>query len=320
MGGICPRFDSASAPKVIVVADLEDEIPETDEPETGRGGERRDADHEESLVRLQRYLASAGLGSRRRCEEFILAGRVAVDGEVVTDLGRRIDPRKQEVRLDFEIVRTQAKRYYLLNKPRGCVCTNRDPAGRMRAIDLVPQDGLRLFTVGRLDENSQGLLLITNDGELAHKLAHPRFRVPRRYRVQVVGRPTRETFETLKRGLFFEEGKFRVRDVRRVGARGNSTILELLLTEGQNREIRRLLARVGHKVIHLERIAFGPLRLGRTPPGRFRALTHAELKELRAFSAGSGHFQGRFPPEGEARGARRSKRPPRSRGKKVRRP
>ncbi|MGE3315846.1 MAG: pseudouridine synthase [Planctomycetaceae bacterium] len=254
------------------------------EPEDRRSPKPEAAD-DKGLVRLQRYLASAGLGSRRHCEEFILAGRVAVDGKVITDLGVRIDPR-QEVRVDTEIVRPEPKRYYLLNKPKGCVCTNRDPAGRTRAIDLVPFDGPRLFTVGRLDENSQGLILLTNDGELAHRLAHPRFRVPRKYRVQVVGKPKPEVYEKLKKGLFFEEGKFRVRDVHRVGAKGNSTLLELLLTEGQNREIRRLLARVGHKVINLERIVFGPLRLGTLPTGRFRALSGAELGQLRDFAKG----------------------------------
>lgn len=241
--------------------------------------------NEKELVRLQRYLASAGIGSRRHCEEYILAGRVAVDGKVITDLGVRIDPR-QEVRVDTEVVRPEPKKYYLLNKPKGCVCTNRDPAGRTRAIDLVPFDGPRLFTVGRLDENSQGLILLTNDGELAHRLAHPRFRVPRKYRVQVAGKPSAEVYEKLKKGLFFEEGKFRVRDVHRVGSRGNSTLLELTLSEGQNREIRRLLARVGHKVINLERIVFGPLRLGPLATGRFRPLSGSELSALRDFAAG----------------------------------
>ncbi len=256
-------------------------------------------------VRVQRFLAWAGLGSRRSCEDLIRARRVSVDGKVVEDLGTRIDPRQQEVRVDFEIVRPQPKRYYLLNKPKGCVCTNRDPEGRTRAVDLVPHDGPRLFTVGRLDENSQGLLLITNDGELAHKLAHPSFRVPRKYLVQVVGRPTPEVLETLKRGLHFAEGKFRVRDVRRVGARGKSTLLELLLTEGQNREIRRLLARVGHKVLHLERIVFGPLKLGKLAPGKFRALSNTELKALRDMSARRGR-----PPREDSR-PKGSEKPPR---------
>jgi 23S rRNA pseudouridine2605 synthase len=180
------------------------------------------------------------------------------------------------------------------------------------AVDLVPDDGPRLFTVGRLDENSQGLILLTNDGELAHRLAHPRFRVPRKYRVQVVGKPQAEIYEKLKKGLFFEDGKFRVRDVHRVGARGNSTMLELTLMEGQNREIRRMLARVGHKVIHLERIVFGPLRLGHLPTGRFRPLTSVELKALRDFAAGKRLPEFERGPKDKRGGPKRAGKNPRS--------
>lgn len=238
-------------------------------------------------MRLQRFLAAAGVGSRRHCEEYITAGRVTVDGQTVDELGARVDPESQTVRLDGEIVRPEPKRYYLVHKPAGVVCTNRDPAGRPRAVDLVPQDDCRLFTVGRLDENSEGLLLITNDGELAQRLAHPRYGVRRTYRVQVVGKPTRETLDKLRRGLTFAEGQFRVQKVRRLGTKGSSTFLELTLTEGQNREIRRLFARVGHKVLKLERIAFGPLALGRLPKGRFRPLKPGELKTLREFVSSS---------------------------------
>lgn len=235
--------------------------------------------------RLQKVLAEAGIGSRRYCEDYIVEGRVTVDGETVDELGAKVDPDSQTVRLDGEIVRPDPKRYYLLNKPAGVVCTNKDPAGRPRAVDLVPEDKLRLFTVGRLDENSEGLLLITNDGELAQKLAHPRYEVRRTYRVQVAGKPDRHTLDKLRRGLYFPEGKFRVQKVRRLGSKGKSSFLELTLTEGKNREIRRLLARLGHKVIKLERIAFGPLKLGRLSTGRFRSLKHNELKTLREFVA-----------------------------------
>jgi len=233
------------------------------------------------LVRLQKFLAAAGIGSRRHCEEYILSRRVSVDGEEIRDLGTRVDPRRQTVRLDGQIIKSQPKRYYLLNKPAGYLCTNRDPAGRPQAIDLLGQDGPRLFTVGRLDENSQGLLLVTNDGELANRLAHPRYRVQRKYRVQVVGKPTRQTLDTMQRGVYFSEGKFRVQRIKRIRSQGNSTFLELILTEGQNREIRRVLARLGHKVISLQRIGFGTLKLGRLGEGKFRPLKPTELKELR---------------------------------------
>jgi 23S rRNA pseudouridine2605 synthase len=231
-------------------------------------------------MRLQRFLAATGLGSRRKCEEYILAGRVSVDGEVIRDLGTRVDP-QQEVRVDTEVVRRDPARYFLLNKPRGYLCTSSDPSGRPRAIDLVPQGKLRLFTVGRLDESSEGLILLTNDGELAHRLAHPRFQVPRTYGIQVAGRPTPETFSVLKQGLYFTEGRFKVHWVKRVGTKGNSTLLEVGLSHGQNREIRRLFARVGHKVMRLRRVAFGPLSLGRLAEGRFRPLTGHELTALK---------------------------------------
>ena len=234
-----------------------------------------------SSMRLQRFLAQAGLGSRRACEEYVVSGRVTIDGREIHELGTTVDPETQVVCLDGERVRLEAKQYILLNKPPGYVCTHRDPEGRPRAVDLVPQNGPRLFTVGRLDENSRGLLLVTNDGELANRLAHPRFQVERRYEVQVAGRPTRETLQLLTRGLHFTEGSFRIRGYRRRKVQKNSTFLEIILTEGRNREIRRLFARVGHKVLKLTRIGFGPLRLGKLKEGKYRALTAGELKSLR---------------------------------------
>lgn len=257
---------------------------------------------EPAALRLQKYLSASGLGSRRHCEEYILAGRVSVDGRVVSELGERVDPRHQKVRVDGELVKPERKRYYILNKPAGFLCTNRDPEGRPRAIDLVPQDEARLFTVGRLDEHSEGLILITNDGEMANKLAHPRYRVPRKYRVQVAGRPTPETLRELRQGLHFSEGTFRVKQARRLKSKGQSTFLELDLEQGRNREIRRMLSRVGHKVLHLERISFGPLQLGRLPRGKFRTLRDVELKQLRTLA------QGEAAPSDKPRGTRRPRR------------
>lgn len=233
-------------------------------------------------MRLQRFLAQAGFGSRRKCEEYVVSGRITVDGEPVDQLGARVDPDTQEVCLDGERIRLEPKRYYVLNKPPGYLCTHRDPEGRPRAIDLVPYDGPRLFTAGRLDENSRGLLLVTNDGELANRLAHPRYQVERRYELQVAGSPTNETLQKLKRGLHFTEGRFRIRSYRRRKTQGKSTFVEVTLTEGRNREIRRLFARVGHKVIKLTRIGFGPLRLGKLREGEYRPLTDRELKSLKA--------------------------------------
>lgn len=245
-----------------------------------RPSSSQEAESETGPIRLQRFLAQSGLGSRRKCEEYITSGRITVDGEPADELGVRVDPQSQTVCLDGERIRREPKRYFLLNKPAGCVCTNRDPDGRPRAIDLVPQNGPRLFTVGRLDETSRGLLLITNDGELAHRLAHPRFQVQRRYEVQVAGKPTAETLQSLTDGLRFSDGRFRIDGYRRRRVQKNSTFLDIVLTEGRNREIRRLFARVGHKVLKLQRIAFGPLKLGRVKEGEFRPLTGEELTAL----------------------------------------
>jgi 23S rRNA pseudouridine2605 synthase len=230
-------------------------------------------------MRLQRYLAAAGLGSRRHCEEYITAGRVTVDGEVA-ELGQQVDPQHHQIAFDGEVLQTQRTKYYALNKPVGYICTHRDPGGRPQVTELFPHKGPRLFTVGRLDESSQGLLIVTNDGELAHKLAHPRYRIDRLYNVQVAGNPTREVLQQLEQGLYFEGGKFKCESVRPIKKQGKSTHLELQLREGRNREIRRLLARVGHKVMRLERVGFGPVRLGRLKTGEFRELRPQEVVAL----------------------------------------
>ncbi len=259
--------------------------------EKGKSGETAEASPD--LMRLQKFLAMAGVDSRRNCEEYIRTGRVTVDGEVVTDPARGVDPAKQDIRLDAEKLRPPRFRYYLVNKPRGFLCTNSDPQGRPRAIDLVPVVDQRLFTVGRLDENTEGMLLVTNDGDLAQRLAHPRFEVIRRYRCLVAGFPQPDILHQLREGMYFADGYFKFRSVRIFKRRGQSTILELELQEGKNREIRRLMARVGHKVLALERVAFGPLKLGSLPPGHCRELSSFEVRELRQFmqhgeSSGSG--------------------------------
>lgn len=245
--------------------------PSTVNSETGPGAPR---------IRLQKFLASCGLGSRRACEELVTSGRVTVDGAAVSQLGATVDPSQQEVRLDGELLKIERKKYYALNKPRGVVCTNRDPAGRPRVIDLFPPDGPRLFPVGRLDEESEGLIVVTNDGDLSQKLAHPKFRIFRTYHAHVAGVPNRPALEELKRGQHFAEGKFRVQSAKLLKKQGQSSHIEIVLTEGQNREVRRLLARIGHKVMRLKRVSFGPIQLGRLKRGEFRELTYGELAEL----------------------------------------
>ena len=235
-------------------------------------------------MRLQKFLAACGLGSRRACEELIEAGRVEVDGRTA-ELGAKVEPSRNTVTFDGQVLRLQGRRYFVLNKPPGVLCTNSDPAGRTRVIDLFPEDSPRLFPVGRLDEDSEGLIVVTNDGDFAHSLAHPRHRIYRTYRVQVAGEPPRDTLDQLKKGFYFSDGKFKVHDVKPVRRQGKSTFLEVTLTEGQNREIRRLMARVGHKVISLQRIKFGPIRLGRLKAGEYRELTRDEVTRLESMVA-----------------------------------
>lgn len=232
--------------------------------------------------RLQKILAAAGLGSRRQCEDLITTGRVEVDRKVVTQLGTRVDPAAQEIRVDGESLSLGRRVYYAVNKPKGVVTTNRDPGRRPRVIDLVPNQDIRLFAVGRLDLNSEGLILVTNDGELANRLTHPRYGVEKVYLAQVVGRPTPEVLEKLRRGVHLAEGVARVENVRIESHQKESTWLELSLREGMNREIRRLLARVGHKVLRLVRVSVGPVRLGKLPPGSVRPLAYEEIQALQS--------------------------------------
>ena len=231
--------------------------------------------------RLQKVLAASGIGSRRHCEELITAGRVEVDRQVVTELGTKVDVAAQEIRLDGVPLPKSKPLYYAVNKPQGVVSTNRDPAGRPRVVDLVPAAGARLFTIGRLDVSSEGLILVTNDGELANLLTHPRYGVRKTYRVMVAGRPTAEVLARLRRGVRLAEGLARVDQLRVKSRHKESTIMEMVLREGRNREIRRVLARVGHKVLRLVRTAVGPVKLGTLPPGGCRKLTSKELQGLR---------------------------------------
>ena len=226
-------------------------------------------------------MAAAGIGSRRHCEELILAGRVEVDRKTVTELGTKVDIAQHEIRVDGVVLGRSRKLYYLVNKPMGAVSTNFDPSGRPRVIDLVPQTKERLFTVGRLDLSSEGLILVTNDGELANRLAHPRYGVEKTYQVLVAGMPEPEAFEQLRQGIHLAEGPARAVSVRVKSRHKKSTVLEIVLNEGRNREIRRLLAKVGHKVLRLKRIALGPVRLKDLEPGDCRRLSGEELRSLR---------------------------------------
>jgi 23S rRNA pseudouridine2605 synthase len=232
------------------------------------------------MERLNKYLAHGGVGSRRHCEDLIRAGRVSIDGQIVRELGTRIDPEQQKVAVDGQPLKLERHVYWLVHKPPGYLCTNHDPAGRPLAIELVPHVPQRVYTVGRLDEDSEGLLLLTNDGDLAFRLMHPRFGVEKTYLVQVAGRPTAEEIRRLLQGVWLSDGHVRARRVKRLRSQGESTWLEIVLSEGKNREIRRMLARLGHKVMRLRRVAIGPVRLD-LRPGKTRPLKHDEQVRLR---------------------------------------
>ncbi len=231
--------------------------------------------------RLQKVLARAGVASRRRAEELIRAGRVTVNGRVVTELGARVDPERDVVRVDGRPVRREPPTYILLHKPVGVVSTTRDPQGRRTVLDLLPDLGVRLYPVGRLDYDSSGLLLLTNDGELAHRLTHPRFGVEKVYRVRVQGHPSEDDLERLRRGVRLAEGPTAPARVRVLRRDADGTWLEVALREGRNRQVRRMLAALGYGVRALVRVREGPLALRGLQPGQWRHLSDQEVRRLK---------------------------------------
>ena len=231
--------------------------------------------------RLQKILASAGFGSRRQCEELIEQGRVEVNG-TVAKLGSKVDPIHAEIKVDGERLKSAKPVYLALFKPKGYLCTHADQQGRAKTIDLIPPSFGRLFLIGRLDKVSEGLILLTNDGALSERLTHPRYGVPKVYRVQVAGELTDAGVRQLREGVHLAEGFAKVENVIIKGRHKQSTILEMTLSEGMNREVRRLLARIGHKVLTLIRVAVGPVKLGKLTPGEWRKLTQSEIEKLYA--------------------------------------
>jgi 23S rRNA pseudouridine2605 synthase len=270
-------------------------------------------------VRLQKAMADAGIGARRDCEEMITGGRVKVNGKLVTRLPAFIDPAHDKVQLDDELIKLpepaagaaastaksapRALTYVLVNKPKGVITTTNDPDGRRNVLDLLPpalRREERLYPVGRLDADSTGLLMITNDGDLAFQLTHPKFGVAKEYRVTCSGLATAEQLQQLKHGMYLitpsadgtktskRASMKSIRVIKRLvdRARGDRTILSITLREGQNREIRRMLARIGLKVRELERVAIGPLRLADLKPGQTRLIGKRDVDKLRAATLG----------------------------------
>jgi len=247
----------------------------TERPEPTSGG----------AVRIQKFLAEVGIASRRAIEEMVLLGQVEVNGEVVTKLPCFVTPGEDEIVVDGRRIsrrrRAEEKVYFLLNKPRNVVCTSRDPQGRPKAVDYLPPIKQRVYTVGRLDADSSGLILLTNDGELTQHLTHPSGEVAKTYIVTVDGSVDENQINRLKRGLYLD-GKRTVGAGVRVESRGpERTMLRITLREGRNREIRRMLVRLGHNVHRLKRVAIGPITDKGLGVGQMRTLSPKEVKSLR---------------------------------------
>ena len=240
----------------------------------------------DGMIRLQKLLAQSGVASRRKCEELMLEGHVEVDGEVVTRLGTKVDPHTAVVRVDGKRLPPISPHVYLvLNKPRGVVSTMSDPEGRRNLGDLVAQRPERLFHVGRLDTDTSGLLILTNDGDFAQRLAHPSYEVDKTYVAEVEGELHKGVIKQLLAGVTLDDGPVTVTSARIVsGSHGRNahdrTIVELVIHEGRNRIVRRLLEHVGHPVTRLTRTQIGPVQLGRLQLGEMRELSLDELGEL----------------------------------------
>ena len=254
-----------------------------------------------SGIRLQKLLSAAGVASRRAAEDLIRQGRVTLNGRTVTELGTKADPTRDDVRVDGRRVKgPERHRYFLLNKPRGYVTTRVDPRRRPTVIDLLPGVREYIYPVGRLDFESTGLLLLTNDGDLAARLTHPRHEVEREYHAWVLGRPDDHDLDRLRRGVPIEGKRTAPARVELLrpgrGRRADQTQLSFVLREGRNRQVRKMCEAVGHPVVDLERVRFGPIRDSRLAPGEFRELTADEVRRLKRQVEGVRNARRDLPP------------------------
>ena len=232
-------------------------------------------------VRLQKVLAAAGVASRRASEIMIDEGRVEVNGKIVTEQGRRVNPDRDQIRVDGSRIPPPRRHMYLvLNKPRGVISTMDDPEGRTTLADYLPRTKERLFHVGRLDTETEGLIILTNDGEFAHRLAHPSYEVRKSYHVQVAGVMDNRTLKRLEKGVTLDDGPVKPGKVKLISRGQDRTLLQVSLHEGRNRIVRRMMDAVGHPVDRLARTAIGPVRLGNLPVGETRELSRDELGAL----------------------------------------
>jgi 23S rRNA pseudouridine2605 synthase len=232
------------------------------------------------MVRLQKFLAEAGVASRRASERIIYEGRVSVNGQTVTELGTKIEPARDKISVDGRLLKPKRKLYLALNKPAGYICTRRDPESRKIISELFPEDWSNLVPVGRLDCNSEGLIFLTNDGDFCLKLTHPRYGVRKKYRVTIEGRVDAELADRLVKGVVHKGEKLKAERARVLVTGNNTSLLEIELAEGKNRELRRMFEVFQRRVIKLQRIQIGPIKLGELRIGRWRTLTDTEIKSL----------------------------------------
>lgn len=233
-------------------------------------------------IRLQKILSMAGVASRRKAEELMQAGAVTVNGRIVRELGSKADPERDHIKVSGKLVNPkQPKVYLMLNKPCEVVTTLSDPAGRVTVKDLLRGVRFRIYPVGRLDYDSEGLLLLTNNGDLVQRMLHPSFEVPKTYEVKVKGVLTDEEIRTLSKGVELPDGRTRPCRIRKIQKTEKNSWLEMTIYEGRNRQIRRMLEAVDHPVLKLKRIRMGPLELGTLPVGRYRYLTPQEIRSLK---------------------------------------
>ncbi len=230
--------------------------------------------------RLQKILSRAGITSRRKAEGLILSGRVKVDGQIVTTLGTKVDPKNQRIEVDGKPIKISPPVYLMLYKPRFYVTTLYDPQGRPKVTDLLKNVRVRVYPIGRLDFDAEGLLLFTNDGEFANQLIHPRYKVPKTYEVWVRGIPDKKALNLLRTGVKLEEGLTLPARVKIKKKMRDKSLLEMIIYEGRYRQIKRMCASVGYPVLHLKRTKIGLLTLGRLKPGQYRYLTPREVSAL----------------------------------------
>lgn len=236
---------------------------------------------QDNRERLQKYLASHGVASRRAAEQLIEAGRVKVNGKVITEMGCKVTPGKDRVAVDDVAVGTQRLRYILLHKPAGYICSAADEKGRRTVLDLLPEVRERIYPVGRLDYDTAGLLLLTNDGALTHHLLHPSHEIEKTYLAEVSGHPSKQALERLRRGVRLSDGKTAPAKVYLVRSKEQSSFLEISIHEGRNRQIRRMMEAVGHPVLHLKRIRLAFLDVKDIPLANWRELSQSEVQRLK---------------------------------------